>query len=72
MPWMTPGDFNLMCFSANKNKSSFHQDEADAFNEATNNLALTELPLTDRLYTWSSNRKEPTLQRIDRAFVNTA
>jgi endonuclease/exonuclease/phosphatase family metal-dependent hydrolase len=72
MPWMIFGDFNLMYFSTDKNNSSFHQDDADAFNETINNLSLIELPLTDRLYTWSSNSEEPKLQRIDRVFVNTA
>jgi hypothetical protein len=37
-----------------------------------NGFYLIELPLTDRLYTWSSNREEPTLQRIDCAFVNNS
>jgi hypothetical protein len=67
---MVIGDFNLMCFASDKNNSSFRQDEADAFNDTINNLALIELPLTDRLYTWSSNRYEPTLQSVDRVFVN--
>jgi exonuclease III len=69
-PWILLGDFNLMWNSTDKNNPSFRQDEADAFNDAIHNLALIELPLTDRLYTWSSNRTEPTLQRIDRVFIN--
>jgi hypothetical protein len=69
-PWILLGDFNLMWNSTDKNNPSFRQDEADAFNDAIHNLALIELPLTDRLYTWSSNRSEPTLQRIDMAFIN--
>jgi exonuclease III len=71
-PWMVIGDFNLTRNASDKNNSSFRQDEADAFNDLINNLALIEFPLTDRLYTWSSNRSEPTLQRIDRVFINQA
>jgi hypothetical protein len=68
--WMITGDFNLMRSTIDKNNTSFRQDEADAFNEVINSLALIELPLTDWLYTWSSNHQKPTLQRIDRVFVN--
>jgi exonuclease III len=70
-PWMVIGDFNLMRSASDKNISSFRQDEADAFNDLIESLALIELPLTDRLYTWSSNRNEPTLQRIDRVFYKS-
>jgi hypothetical protein len=68
---MVLGDFNLMRNASDKNNSSFRQDEADAFNDLINNLALIELPLIDRLYTWSSNRNEPTLQQIDRVFYKS-
>lgn len=43
---------------------------AARFNEAIDALALLELPLLDRLYTWSNKRAEPTLARLDRAFIN--
>jgi hypothetical protein len=29
-----------------------------------------EPPLVDRLFTWSNNRTNPTLERLDRAFIN--
>jgi hypothetical protein len=32
-------------------------------------LDLLELHLHGRLYTWSNEREDPTLERIDRAFV---
>jgi hypothetical protein len=35
-------------------------------------LALVEVPLLDRLYTWSSKRDAPTLSRIDRVLANNA
>lgn len=44
---------------------------ANRFNGLLNELALIELPLLDRLYTWSSKRDSPTLARLDRSFVNT-
>jgi hypothetical protein len=60
MPWLILGDFNLMRSQLDKNTQTFRQDEADAFNTLLNDLALIEIPLIDRLCTWSSNRTEPT------------
>jgi exonuclease III len=70
IPWIILGDFNLMRFSTDKNNNNFRQTEADSFNNTINSLSLIELPLLDRAYTWSSNRQNPTLQKIDRAFIN--
>ena len=61
-PWIILGDFNLICFSHEKNKRSFRQREADAFNSTINALALIELPLLDRRFTWSNKRASPTLE----------
>jgi hypothetical protein len=69
-PWIILGDFNLMRYSSDKNKCNFRQNEADIFNDTNNLLSLIELPLLDRAYTWSNNRQDPTLQKIDRAFIN--
>jgi endonuclease/exonuclease/phosphatase family metal-dependent hydrolase len=72
MPWIILGDFNLMQSHLDKNNPTFHQDEANAFNDTINNLALIEPPLTNWIYTWSSNRATPTLQKIDIVFINIA
>jgi hypothetical protein len=69
-PWIILGDFNLMRYSTDKNHNNFRQNEADSFNDTINSLSLIELPLLDRAFTWSSNRQNPTLQKIDRAFIN--
>jgi exonuclease III len=69
-PWIILGDFNLMRYSSDKNNNSFRQPEADLFNDTINQLSLIELPLMDRAFTWSNNRHNPTLQKIDRAFIN--
>jgi hypothetical protein len=69
-PWIILGDFNLMRYSSDKNNSNFRQNEADIFNDTINLLSLIELPLLDRAFTWSNNRQNPTLQKIDRAFIN--
>jgi exonuclease III len=72
IPWLLLGDFNLMRHSSEKNTDGFHQHEADAFNDKINSLSLIELPLLDRRFTWTSNRNDPTLERLDRVFINLA
>lgn len=61
-----------MHFAHEKNNMSFCQAEANMFNDTINSLALIELPLLDRHFTWSNNRERPTLERIDRVFFNLA
>jgi hypothetical protein len=53
-----------------KNNSNFHPDEAAAFNDFIDEASLLELPLLDREFTWSNKRASPTLERLDRAFIN--
>jgi hypothetical protein len=60
----------MIRYAHEKNNPNFHQAEADAFNDSINDLNLIELPLLDRLYTWSNKRSNPTLERLDRAFIN--
>ena len=42
------------------------------FNDTLDRLGVVELPLLDRLYTWSNKRPSPVLARLDRVFVNHA
>lgn len=70
-PWLICGDFNMIRYAHEKN-NNFRQSEAEAFNDCINDLNLIELPLLDRLYTWSNKRSTPTLERLDRAFINLA
>ena len=39
-------------------------------NDFINDLCLQNIPLLDRLFTWSNNQDSPTLCRLDRALVN--
>lgn len=68
--WLVIGDFNLTRAPKDKNNPNFDTRLAQAFNDAIDTLALFEIPLLDRLYTWSNKRETPTLARLDRAFVN--
>ncbi|TVU02265.1 hypothetical protein EJB05_52261, partial [Eragrostis curvula] len=69
-PWLHAGDFNLLRDTADKNNERFDFALAAAFNDAINQLNLIELPLLDRLFTWSNKRASPTLARLDRVFIN--
>ncbi|CAN6205967.1 unnamed protein product [Urochloa humidicola] len=70
-PWMIIGDFNLTRKPEDKSSTHFNHAEADMFNSLINELALIEMPLVDRQYTWSNRRENPTLVRLDRCFINT-
>ena len=70
-PWLLVGDFNLLRSTSDKNNPLFNSSLAESFNTCINSLALLELPLLDRLYTWSNKRATPTLARLDRAFLDT-
>ncbi|KAJ1278509.1 hypothetical protein BS78_04G085000 [Paspalum vaginatum] len=69
-PWLIIGDFNLLHDASEKNTPNFNQSLADAFNGWIQDSALNELPLLDRLFTWSNKSTDPTLARLDRAFFN--
>lgn len=69
-PWLLLGDFNLTRDISDKNNNNFNPSLATSFNNTIDNLALLELPLLDRLFTWSNGREHPTLARLDRAFIN--
>lgn len=70
--WLLFGDFNMTRAPADKSTDSFSFAEASMFNDAINSLELIELPLRDRAFTWYNNHEDPTLVRLDRAFIKPA
>jgi exonuclease III len=72
LPWLVVGDFNLVRDPSDKNTGAFNPVLAESFNDSVRNLSLFELPLLDRLYTWTNKRASPILARLDRAFFNQA
>jgi len=69
-PWILAGDFNLVRNSAEKNTGTLNVPLCSHFNDTLDRLGVVELPLLDRLYTWSNKRSSPVLARLDRVFVN--
>jgi len=69
---MLVGDFNMVRGTQDKNSDHFDLAEANRFNELIQRLALIELPLVDRAYTWSNKRAVPTLVRLDRCFISVS
>jgi hypothetical protein len=69
-PWLVLGDFNLICLPSEKNNANFNSALANSFNSMINSLAVLELPLLDRRFTWSNGQETPVLARLDCAFFN--
>jgi len=63
------GDFNLIYQAADKNNDRLNLRAMRRFRRAIDDMAVDELYLHGRLYTWSNERRSPTLERIDRAFA---
>jgi hypothetical protein len=72
IPWLTCGDFNMITFVGEKNYGNFCLSTTEAFNYLIRDLSLLELPLLDRKITWSNMRSSPTLECLDRSFLNLA
>jgi exonuclease III len=69
-PWMVNGDLNMIYGAEDKNNPRIHRREMGRFRRLLSDLELKELHLHDQLYTWSNERSNPTLERIDRVFVS--
>lgn len=68
-PWALCGDFNLIYQAGDKNNGCLSRMLMGHFRRFLNDLELSELHLSGRLFTWSNERVHPTLERIDRMSV---
>jgi exonuclease III len=69
-PWILLGDFNLVRQPSDKNNGQINSTLANAFNSTILQLCVSEIELSDRLYTWSNLQPFPILARLDRVFTN--
>jgi exonuclease III len=66
-PWVVTGDFNLI-YKEDKNSANLNRAIMARFRRALDDMALRELPLTGRKFTWSGGGHSPTLSKLDRVF----
>jgi exonuclease III len=66
--WMVCGDFNIIYRAHDKNNSRLNRRMMNHFQRFIDEVELLELNLHGRLYTWSNEREDPTMERIDRVF----
>jgi exonuclease III len=69
-PWVFCGDFILIYQVADKSNGRLSRRMMGRFRRLLNDLELSELHLSGRLFTWSNERLHSTLERIDRMFVS--
>lgn len=69
-PWILAGDFNLIYKASDKNNSNINRAMMGRFRRMINDLALKEIPLHGRKYTWSNQQDNPVLVKLDRAFCS--
>nr|CAD1835780.1 unnamed protein product [Ananas comosus var. bracteatus] len=68
--WVALGDFNVLLSLQDKNGSPSNISDILAFREAISDMGLFDLPLQNKTFTWSNGRRNPTLERLDRALIS--
>lgn len=68
-PLLLCGDFSMIYQARDKSNDRLNLRMMRRFRRALDELQVEELYLHGRLYTWSNERRRPTLERIDRAFA---
>jgi exonuclease III len=71
-PWLVAGDFNLIYKDEDKNNPNLNKAMMGRFRRWINDMAVSELPLHGRKFTWStsSTSANPTLVKLDRVFCS--
>ena len=67
---MVAGDFNLIYRDEDKNNANYNRAMMGRFRRFINDLALKEIPLHGRKYTWSNQQNSPTLVKLDRVLCS--
>jgi hypothetical protein len=66
------GDFNILRYSTEKNKKFNENNYSSVFNLIINPYDLRELPIAGGKYTWSNNRENPTIKKLDRVLISSS
>lgn len=70
--WIILGDFNLIYRASDKNNTNLNINNMRCFRDMLNSSNLKEIHLQNKKFTWSNERCNPTLVRLDRVFCNDA
>ena len=65
---MVAGDFNLITDPEDKNQGVLHHSMMRRFRRTLSLLELKEVYLNGRRFTWSNERQQPTMEKLDRVF----
>jgi exonuclease III len=68
--WLVVGDFNLIYQASDKNNQNLNRKLMGSFRHTLNRYEFFEFNLQNRKFTWSNERENPTLVRLDRMFCN--
>jgi hypothetical protein len=68
--WLLLGDFNLIYKASDKNKRRLNLSLMNRFSDMLECCVLKEINLQNRRFTWSNERTNPTLIKLDRVFAN--
>ncbi|XP_073362920.1 uncharacterized protein [Aegilops tauschii subsp. strangulata] len=69
--WMVLGDFNMICRARDKSNNNINLRLMGKFRAAIDELELIDFPLFGRKFTWSNERENTTLTRINRVMVTS-
>jgi exonuclease III len=71
-PWLILGDFNLIYEARDKNNLNLCRRLMGQFRAAIDAAELFEMRCSNRRFSWSNEREQPTLVYLDRVFCNVA
>jgi exonuclease III len=69
-PYIVGGNFNILRFSFEKNKTFSPNRFSDTYNVVIQVNDLRELCISGGMFTWSNNHTNPTLERLDRILLS--
>jgi exonuclease III len=70
--WLAMGDFNQIYRARQKNKRNVNRSRLNRFRAALTTCELKEIHLQNRRFTWSNERNNPTMCKLDGFFCNDA
>lgn len=69
--WLDNGDFNQIYRAKDKNKRNANISRINRFRNTLHSCELREIHLQNRKFTWSNERADPTLCKLDGFFCNS-